>query len=231
MKTTLSLVILFVLSFQKIYSQDTIVKGNGDLILAKITEITVSEVKYKKINFLDGPTYVEKKSDIEMIKYSNGLKEHFEKQSSVSSSSNNNKQDNTVDYYGNPAPIVHNNSDNKIYEFGSRYRYDNRIIGEREMQNMLMNTKDKNIMGLTENAKQAKGLQYIGFGGIIFGTAAFIFLVNSGLSSTAAQSSNSLKAAGACAIIAVSCPIASGIFRANRRRYNSDAINLYNQKY
>ena len=108
MKTTLSLVILFVLSIQEFYSQDTIVKSNGDLIQAKITEITVSEVKYKKLNFQDGPTYVEKKSDIEMIKYSNGLKEHFEKQSSVSSSGNNNKQDNTVDYYGNPAPIVHN---------------------------------------------------------------------------------------------------------------------------
>ncbi|MBL0329635.1 MAG: hypothetical protein IPP64_09515 [Bacteroidetes bacterium] len=42
------------------YSQDTILKRNSEKILAKVIEITPTEIKYKKTAFLDGPTYIDK---------------------------------------------------------------------------------------------------------------------------------------------------------------------------
>ena len=58
--------------YQSGFAQDTIVRYNGDKISAKVLEISSTDVKYKKSNFLDGPTFVESKNDIYKIKYSNG---------------------------------------------------------------------------------------------------------------------------------------------------------------
>lgn len=56
-------------------AQDVITMKNGDEITCKVIEIGVREVKYKKIDFQDGPTYSIKKSDVFMIHYANGKKE------------------------------------------------------------------------------------------------------------------------------------------------------------
>ena len=58
-------------------AQDVITKRNGDDIEAKVLEVLDSEIKYKKFNFLDGPTYTEKKSEILLIRYENGSKDIF----------------------------------------------------------------------------------------------------------------------------------------------------------
>ncbi|MGQ0828738.1 MAG: hypothetical protein ACT4ON_10115 [Bacteroidota bacterium] len=65
-------------SLKNCFAQDTIIKSNNERVIAKILEITAKEVKYKKFNFLDGPTYVENKSDLQIIKYSNGSTEKFQ---------------------------------------------------------------------------------------------------------------------------------------------------------
>ena len=73
------LLISFCLIFAgRIFAQDTLIKNNGEQIPAKIIEITTSEIKYKKTNFLDGPTYIENKSDLRSIKYGNGRMEIFQ---------------------------------------------------------------------------------------------------------------------------------------------------------
>lgn len=56
---------------------DQIVLRNGDVIEAKVKEVGVSEVKYKKCDRLDGPDYTISKRDILSIKYSNGEVERF----------------------------------------------------------------------------------------------------------------------------------------------------------
>ncbi len=218
---------------QLCFAQDTIVKYNGEQIRAKVTEINSTEIKFKKYDFLDGPTYVEKKSEIESIRYSTGLKEHFEKPKQ------NNSTSNQPDYYGGP---VATNPGNKIYEVGSRYRYQYAMLGEREMQGILMQTNDKHIMGLVTQAKQAKGMQYIGFGGIACGIAAGYCLVQSmtrqqvytsGYSTYRSNPNEKALQAGAAlfAIVGIACPVASGVYKAKRSNYNRDAIKLYNQKY
>jgi hypothetical protein len=51
--------------------------NSGEELDVKITEIGADNVKYKKIDFLEGPNYVLSNSDIFMIKFSNGDKKIF----------------------------------------------------------------------------------------------------------------------------------------------------------
>lgn len=54
---------------------DDIIIKNGDEIKAKVIEINSDEIKYKKCDNLNGPTYTLKKSEVFMIKYPNGSKD------------------------------------------------------------------------------------------------------------------------------------------------------------
>lgn len=57
------------------FGQDLIIKKNGDEIKAKVLEVALSIVKYKKFDNLTGPTYEMLKSEVFMIKYENGTKD------------------------------------------------------------------------------------------------------------------------------------------------------------
>lgn len=54
---------------------DVIALKNGEEINAKILEISQTEIKYKKCDNLDGPTYIIPKSNATKIKFSNGTTE------------------------------------------------------------------------------------------------------------------------------------------------------------
>jgi hypothetical protein len=64
----------------KAIGQDTIVIRNGDEIRAKVEEVQVTEIKYRKYENLTGPLYSIKKSEIFMVKYENGSKDVFDNQ-------------------------------------------------------------------------------------------------------------------------------------------------------
>ena len=59
------------------YAQDIITTKKGEDIKAKVLEITIHEVKYKKVENPDSPIYTLLKSDILMIRYENGSKDIF----------------------------------------------------------------------------------------------------------------------------------------------------------
>lgn len=205
-------------------AQDTIVKSNGDRICAKITEVSTTEVKYKKFDFLDGPTFIENKSNIQLIKYSNGSEEKITTQQTTNAVI---PVESPVDYYAGPVE----NPDNKISRQGNHYQYHGEVIKEREMQDVLFKSKDKQIIMLAGNAKDAKSLQYIGFGAIPFGVGALYFLVKSISYNSRGPNSGDLTLSAICAIGAISCPIASGYFKHRRTTSNKEAIKLYNAKY
>lgn len=60
-----------------VHAQDVIVKNDGSTISSKVTEITSTEIKYKKFSNLNGPTYTIGKSEVNYINYENGEKETF----------------------------------------------------------------------------------------------------------------------------------------------------------
>lgn len=73
---------------------DQIVLRNGDVVDAKVKEVGVNEIRYKKCDRQDGPDYTISKRDVLSIKYSNGEVERFNTSStqSNSSSSSGNRQ-------------------------------------------------------------------------------------------------------------------------------------------
>ncbi len=75
---------LFLLASVK--AQDLITTKDGKDIQAKILEVTNTEVKYKKFNNQDGPTFTMNKSEILIVRYQNGENEVFSNNSSQYSS-------------------------------------------------------------------------------------------------------------------------------------------------
>lgn len=65
------------------YSQDTITNKKSEDIYSKVLEVTTSEIKYKKFDNLNGPTFTILKSDVIMIRYENGTKDIFNKNTVV----------------------------------------------------------------------------------------------------------------------------------------------------
>ena len=56
-------------------AQDLIILKDGNIIEAKITEISTTEIRYKRFTHLDGPTVVISAADVLSIRYENGTSE------------------------------------------------------------------------------------------------------------------------------------------------------------
>ena len=60
-------------------AQDIIIKKDGESIVSKIYEIGLNEIKFKKINNLEGPLYIVSKKEVYKIIFSNGTEEIIDK--------------------------------------------------------------------------------------------------------------------------------------------------------
>jgi hypothetical protein len=205
------LFILFcsVLILNNSHAQDTILKNNGDTILAQITEIASGQIKYKRANFPDGPNYLELKSEIAMIKYASGLKESFAQES----------QKPQEEYYkALPA------GNNKIELRGHGYMESGISCPESYIYDKMLQTKNPTILKHVADSKKFKGLQYIGFLAIPFGIA--------GLATVTRGGSEYYYLAGAlCIGASITCPILAGVFKQKRHNNLNQAVKIYNQTY
>ena len=217
------ILLLFTLvSFSRMIAQDTIIKLNNDKVIAKVIEINPTEIKYKKFDYQDGPVYTENKSDIKMIIHSTGVKETFEQEQP--------KAKNT-DY------ITNTGSPNEITDDIKYYYYHNTRINQEDMQEILMRTKDPEIMNLVNKATTERHRQFIAFAAIPVGIVALLSyadaLINSGAFSTVNYSES--KAALTVGIIftavTISFPTIATVNKNRKTRHNSEAIKLYNEKF
>ena len=90
------------------FSQDLITKKNGEDIKSKVIEVALNEIKYKKMENLNGPLFTILKSDVLLIRYENGTKDIFSEVQSNSEKNNssddliiNAKNDAINNYKGN----------------------------------------------------------------------------------------------------------------------------------
>jgi hypothetical protein len=104
------LFIVAVLMFNGLSAQDLILKKNGDEINAKVQEIGVTEIKYKKSDNLNGPVYTLLKSEVFMVKFENGTKEIFTEEPRIL---------NAVDNSVNPPPVEEQKATVIIYRRNS----------------------------------------------------------------------------------------------------------------
>jgi hypothetical protein len=74
----LIILIFIVLGSLPAFSQDEITLRNGETLKAKIVEVGLQDITYKKAENLTGPSYTIKKDKVFMIKYENGTKDVFE---------------------------------------------------------------------------------------------------------------------------------------------------------
>ena len=64
-------------------AKDVIVLKNAETVEAKILEVTSNEIKYKRLNNLNGPTFSVNISEVSTVVYENGDVESFAKKASV----------------------------------------------------------------------------------------------------------------------------------------------------
>lgn len=94
------LIILFAtISFNSSFSQDLIIKKTGDEIKSKVLEVNSTEVKYKKFDNLNGPTFSLEKSDVFIIKYENGTKDVFNEEQPINNIKLNTTNSSTDDLF------------------------------------------------------------------------------------------------------------------------------------
>lgn len=78
MKTSFTLLTIIAFTICKLsLAQDTIFKRNSEVILAKILEVSPTEIKYNRFDLQGGPTYTIRKDEITGIHYKNGLVDEF----------------------------------------------------------------------------------------------------------------------------------------------------------
>lgn len=94
-------------------AQDIITKKDGTDIEAKVLEVNPSDVKYKRFDNLEGPTYSIDRTDILMIRYVNGTNEVFNvEQSSPVQGQDNHRLGNDLFFASNP----------ELIDVGMKYR-------------------------------------------------------------------------------------------------------------
>jgi len=69
--------LLLTLFISNVFSQDILTTKTGEELKVKVLEINNDNIKYKKHENLEGPSYTMEKSSVFMIKYENGTKEVF----------------------------------------------------------------------------------------------------------------------------------------------------------
>jgi len=75
------------------FSQDIITQKSGEDIQAKVLEINQTDVKYKKFDNQNGPTFTLLKSDILMIRYENGTQDIFNQTEKMKTESKTSNED------------------------------------------------------------------------------------------------------------------------------------------
>jgi hypothetical protein len=112
MKQTALISLAVIFSTTLCLSQDIITTKTGEDILAKITEVGHTEIKYKKFDNPDGPLFTLLKSDVLMIRYENGTKDIFTEE----------PKNNAVIHPTSPGPNL-NSPDNKLFYAGKAEKY------------------------------------------------------------------------------------------------------------
>ena|ERR1700752_431561 len=142
-------------------ADDTIVKVNGDRIAAKITEVGTNAITYKKSNSTDGPTFVDYKTAIFYVKYSNGEKQYFAKEQITSSQKamidTNQVKKNEME----KMETANSSGKNKIEVMNGKYTVNGQKVSRKDVNKLLEQSKNPAITVPLKVAKTTKTFQKI----------------------------------------------------------------------
>lgn len=226
MKTTIRTIIAMAFLSLGIssYAQDTLIMANGAYLPARVLEVNTSEIKYKKADNPDGPTFVVSKSEVSSIRYKNGTVDKI-----VNAPSNSGP----VNTYVAPPPPP---PDPKIYPSGGRYISDGRRFSENELYVKLLNSNDPKITSEVRKAKTGKGLKYLTLGMIPCFVGGLVTIISEATTQTAAGNGPASSKADYSPAIPWFAGgvvfLGTGVgFSISHNSHKKKAIELYNQKF
>jgi hypothetical protein len=209
-----SIIIIYLLSFNLVFAQDTIIKKNGDKIIAKVTEVNQNEIKYKRFDLPDGPDFVDSKGSIQAIIYANGYKEVYANHLS------NESQLSYTDY-------IHQEKNYFLYQ-GKKYN-------QKSINKVLMsstNAKVQNEMKLYNDYRRKRSIAYAG---IPFAIGAYYSLMFTLDSHSGEYSSHPQLLFGsiglACLSTGIIFPVLSKKYHRKAESSQRKAIEYYNQSF
>lgn len=152
---------LFLLSIAGMATaQDVIVMKDQSTIMSKVLEITNTEIKYKKWNNQDGPTYSINRSEVVSINYENGEVEKF--------------SETAHDQQYNNTPQIQNPNSNMVNS-GTRLYLNGRILSDNEVRG-LVEAQSYQLYTKAGNQEKAAFVCIAG-GGIALAVAGIIYLI------------------------------------------------------
>ena len=213
--------LLFIFCVSTLKSQDTLFMKNGAQIPAKILEVTPTEVKYKKTDNPDGPTFITHGSDISSIKYKNGSVDNINvAPPEVAADKTPIKTAESRPADPHPA----------ITPFGPVFKYNGRHVNAKEAQRIMIDVNDTQINDHIKKAKVSKGLGFIGFVAIptfAFGVGYSLYT----LVSTGGNANADYAPGIASGAVAVACLGTAITFNVRKKHNMKAAIKIYNEKY
>jgi len=214
-------VFLIILIHHLAISQDTIFKRSGDIISAKIIEINIKEISYKRADLIDGPLFICDKHDIKKIKYFNGQVDSFPI-----------KKDEPLAKNLLPAtmsPFIKESYRKGKYMFQGNQISDYRVYFLLSEKNRIVNNKE--ITMELDNYKRYRTLQYaVGFGGAGLAAASFYgaSLSLSGTSSVQGENIGAVVMLSSVGVF-VTSQVLSAIYKKKRLASANKMVLLYNQ--
>lgn len=207
------------------HGQDTLYKRNGEIVSAKILEINISEISYKRIDLPDGPLMIVGKNDVWKIKYATGQIDSFKVTPPQ------------VQVLVNRIPVkVYSNPES--VKLGMRrgvYVYQGHNISDRKLFNL---ANDRNLVWnnkeVTDNvmaSKNNRAFQYsVGYGGAALGIVT-VFCSGIAMDYNSGSESVLLGMIGVSVGVAaiVSSQIISFSYKLKRVKNSNKVMELYNQ--
>ena len=222
-----------------IFPQDSLYFTNKSVVVAKISEIGISEIKYQRFDNLSGPTYVTSKSEIYFIKFANGktdtlmpLKKAVVKE--TQSPVLYNQTTNDTSYVTLEPPKIEIKSHNRL-------AYNNRGLGENKFAMLIENFPNKagkeKMQTEWKVMKRHKSGQLIaGFLGLGLGLAAPITGIIIGADNATynnATTEQTLKTIGAGfgsgIVLGIMGATISTIFKSKRNKKKLEIARMYNE--
>jgi len=212
-------IVFFLLAFLSSKAQDTIVKRDGERIVARVTEVNPHDIRYKRNDNPDGPVYRLEKEQINYVIYFNGSKDLF-------------------DTY-KPPRSANETTDFTIQTAGKYYYFKSFKITEPDMHAVVKRIKDPSLNAMIKSVENKKFIQDLGFivSVPVLISGIYIYGKNSPMRSRRGgpQTSSSAQQTGqkigiSMIIGALACDLVSVSLVFDRRRHNHLVVNAYNKK-
>ncbi len=215
----------------KSFSQDTIYKRNGDILIAQILEITPVLVKFKKIAFLEGPIYSIEKNELFMIRYKNGSKDMFWEDLKTEK-----------DDYAKAAPSAAKKkgfdilADYPISIDGYHYSTSYLNLNPRKIDELLLAKNNKQINSMIKGAQSTKrSSKLLAFAPIPCGVGAYVALIAGSINGTNNYNSsippNYLALTGILVAAGIGTGISSIVLNSRSKKMRKEAVEFYNLTY